>query len=267
VDQRWRHFDYREADGVATVTFTRPEHLNSLTFDVYADLRDLAIELGPRVEEVRVLVIRGTGKGFSSGGDVEEIIGRLLEMDTRAVYEFAHMTGECTRRLREMRQPVVAAVNGVAAGAGAVLATAADFRILAESASFRFLFTRVGISGGDMGIAWLLPRMVGLGRATEILMLGDRISAHEALSMGLANRVVPDDELDAAVEEYVNRLREAAPWGLAMTKEMLNRAAALDYSTAIEMEAWTQTLMMTTRDFREYHDAFTARRPPEFTGR
>lgn len=267
MDQRWRHFEYREADGVATVTFTRPEHLNSLTFEVYADLRDLAIELGARVDEVRILVIRGTGKGFSSGGDVEEIIGRLLAMDTRAVYEFAHMTGECTRRLREMRQPVIAAVNGVAAGAGAVLATAADFRLLAESASFRFLFTRVGISGGDMGIAWLLPRMVGLGRATEILMLGDRISAHEALTIGLANRVVPDDELDSAVEGYVNRLKEAAPWGLAMTKEMLNRGAALDYSTAIEMEAWTQTLMMTTRDFREYQDAFTARRPPEFTGR
>jgi enoyl-CoA hydratase/carnithine racemase len=177
------------------------------------------------------------------------------------------MTGACVRNLREMPQAVIAAVNGIAAGAGAVLAAASDIRLLEESASFRFLFTKVGISGGDLGICWLLPRLVGLGRATEILMLGDRIGSHEALQMGLATRVVPDDELDAAVEDYVRRLQEVAPWGLAMTKEMLNRAASMDYSSAVEMEAWTQTLLMTAGDFREFHAGFTGKRRPVFRGR
>ena len=264
---RWKHFDYSEAEGVATVTFTRPDRLNSLTFDVYADIRDLSAELKARMDEVRVLVFRGTGRGFCSGGDVEEIIGELLKMDTRGVYDFARMTGACVRNLREMPQAVIAGVNGIAAGAGAVLAAASDIRLLAESASFRFLFTKVGISGGDMGICWLLPRLVGLGRATEILMLGDRIGSHEALQMGLATRVVPDDELDAAVEDYVRRLQEVAPWGLAMTKEMLNRAASMDYSSAVEMEAWTQTLLMTAGDFREFHAGFIGKRRPVFRGR
>lgn len=252
---------------MATVTFNRPERLNSITFDVYADIRDLTAELKRRMDEVRVLVLRGEGRGFCSGGDVEEIIGELLKTDSRGVHDFAKMTGECTRNLREMPQPVVAAINGIAAGAGAVLAAASDFRIMAEPAYFRFLFTKVGISGGDMGVCWLLPRLVGLGRATEILMLGDKVLAPDALAMGLANRVVPEGELDSTVADYVARIKEAAPWGVAMTKEMLNRAAAMDYSSAIEMEAWTQTLMMTAHDFREFHAGFTARRKPHFTGR
>jgi enoyl-CoA hydratase/carnithine racemase len=177
------------------------------------------------------------------------------------------MTGACVRNLREMPQPVIAAVNGIAAGAGAVLATAADIRLLAESASFQFLFTKVGISGGDMGICWMLPRLVGLGRATELLMLGERIDAPTALAYGLATRVMPDTELDAEVSRQVERLLALAPWGLAMTKEMLNRAASMDYSSAVEMEAWTQTLLMTASDFREFHAGFTQKRRPKFTGR
>jgi len=190
--KRWEHFDYEERDGVATLTFSRPERLNALTFQVYADIRDLTDSLRHR-EDVRVFVIRGRGRGFCSGGDVDEIIGGLLKMGTRDVYEFARMTGECVRNLREMPQPVIAAVNGVAAGAGAVLAAAADIRVLASSASFRFLFTSVGLSGGDMGICWLLPRIIGLGRATEALMLGGKISSEEALAWGLASRVVSDE--------------------------------------------------------------------------
>ena len=264
---RWRHFDYDETDGVATLTFSRPERLNSLTFDIYADIRDLTRELRARTGEVRVLVIRGQGRGFCSGGDVDEIIAQLLKRGIRDVYEFARMTGECVRNLREMPQPVIAAVNGVAAGAGAVLAAAADIRILAASASFRFLFTSVGLSGGDMGICWLLPRIVGLGRATEALLLGGKIGSHEAEAWGLASRVVADDQLDVAVSDYVNRLKELAPWGLAMTKEMVNRGASTDYSTAIELEAFTQTLLMTAEDFREFHAGFTGKRKPAYRGR
>jgi enoyl-CoA hydratase/carnithine racemase len=265
--KRWEHFEYEERDGVATLTFSRPERLNSLTFEVYADIRDLTRELQFRRDEVRVLVIRGQGRGFCSGGDVDEIIGELLRRGTRDVYAFAHMTGECVRNLREMPQPVIAAVNGVAAGAGAVLAAASDIRVLAGSASFRFLFTSVGLSGGDMGICWLLPRIVGLGRATEALLLGGKISSREALSWGLATKVVEDDQLDSAVAEYVVRLKDVAPWGLAMTKEMLNRSASSDYSTAIEMEAFTQSLLMTADDFREFHAGFVGKRKPEFRGR
>ena len=265
--RQWEHFDYEERDGVATLTFSRPDRLNSLTFDVYADVRDLTDSLRSRGDEIRLLVIRGKGRGFCSGGDVDEIIAKLLEMDTRGVYEFARMTGACVRNLREIPQPVIAAVNGIAAGAGAVLAAAADIRILAESASFRYLFTSVGISGGDMGACWLLPRIVGMGRATEILLLGGKITSRDALAWGLASRVVADAELDAAVAEYVTGLKELAPWGLAMTKEMLNRAASTDYSTAIEMEAWTQTLLMRAEDFREFHAGFTGKRRPDFHGR
>ena len=188
-------------------------------------------------------------------------------MGTREVYDFARMTGACVRNLREIPQPVIASVNGIAAGAGAVLAAAADLRILAESASFRFLFTTVGISGGDMGVSWLLPRIVGLGRASEMLLLGGKVTSHEAAAWGLASRVVPDDQLDAVVTEYAGRLKELAPWGLAMTKEMLNRAASTDYSSAIEMDAFTQTLLMTADDFREFHAGFMEKRKPEFHGR
>jgi enoyl-CoA hydratase/carnithine racemase len=267
MDTRWRHFDYVEQDGVGTLTFSRPERLNSLTFEIYADIRDLTAELKGRLDEVRVLVLRGTGRGFCSGGDVEEIIGELLRRDTRGVYDFARMTGACVRNLREMPQPVIAALNGVAAGAGAVLAAAADVRVMAESASIRFLFTRVGISGGDMGVCWLLPRLVGLGRASEMLMLGAPIKAEQALAAGLVSRVVPDPELEDAVSEYVAQFVQVAPWGLAMTKEMLNRAASMDYSSAVEMEAWTQTLLMTAADFREFHAGFTGKRKPVFKGR
>ncbi len=264
--KRWEHFEYDEREGVATLTFSRPERLNALTFEVYADIRDLTDSLRKR-QDVRVLVLRGEGRGFCSGGDVDEIIAELIKKGTRDVYEFARMTGACVRNLREIPQPVIAAVNGIAAGAGAVLATAADIRVLAESASLRFLFTSVGLSGGDMGVCWLLPRIVGLGRATEILLLGGAIGSHEAQAWGLASRVVPDDQLDAVVADYVARLKELAPWGLAMTKEMLNRAASTDYSSAIEMEAFTQTLLMTAEDFREFHAGFTGKRKPQFRGR
>jgi enoyl-CoA hydratase/carnithine racemase len=197
--QEWQHFDLSVEDGVATLTFTRPDRLNALTFNVYADLRDLLSEL-PHREDIKVLVIRGQGRGFCSGGDVDEIIGALLSIDSKGMLDFTRMTGAVVQGLRDAPQPVIAAVNGVAAGAGAVLALASDFRIMVKEASFRLLFTSVGLSGADMGIAYLLPRMVGLSRATSMLMLGDPIGAEEAGELGLAYAVVDADGLDDAAQ-------------------------------------------------------------------
>src|SRR5438132_2802395 len=185
----WEHLDFSVAEGVATITLNRPERLNALTLEVYADLRDLFTEL-PHREDVRAAIITGTGRGFCSGGDVHEIIGALLAENTHRTMEFTRMTGSVVQRMRECPLPVIAAVNGVAAGAGAVIALAADFRLLARSASFEFLFTKVGLAGADMGSAYLLPRIVGLGRATELLMLGEKVDAERAIELGLAGEVV-----------------------------------------------------------------------------
>jgi hypothetical protein len=226
--------------------------------------QQLAMSRLRAVEFGRSVVVAATS-GISAVVAPDGSVHRSSELFTPAVFveEIAQRRSTTVaERLGAWPEWLLAAV-----GAGAVLAAASDIRLLKESASFRFLFTKVGISGGDMGICWLLPRLVGLGRATEILMLGDRIGSHEALQMGLATRVVPDGDLDAAVEDYVRRFQEVAPWGLAMTKEMLNRAASMDYSSAVEMEAWTQTLLMTAGDFREFHAGFTGKRRPVFRGR
>jgi enoyl-CoA hydratase/carnithine racemase len=263
---RPQHFEYSESDGIARVTFSRPSSLNSLTFGTYEDLRDVAAELAGR-DDIHVLVISGSGRGFCSGGDVNEIIGGLLGKSTRDIYNFAKLTGAVVRNLRDMPQPVIAGVNGIAAGAGAVIAAACDLRILSRSATFQFLFAKVGLSGGDMGITWLLPRIVGLGRASQLLLLGGRIGAETALSYGLATEVVDDAALETTIEGYVDQLKELSPWGLRMTKEMLNRSASVDYSTAVEMEAWTQSLLMTASDFSEFHNAFLEKRKPVYRGR
>src|SRR6266516_5507837 len=195
--EHWRNFAFGIEDGVATVTFGRPEKLNALTFEAYADLRDLLAEL-PHRDDARVLVITGTGRGFCSGGDVHEIIGRLLEMEPRELLEFTRMTGAVVQGMRECPVPIVASVNGGAAGAGAVIALAADLRILARSATFAFLFTKVGLAGADMGSAYLLPRVVGLGRATERLLFGEKVEAERAVQIGLAGEMVDDDRLATA---------------------------------------------------------------------
>src|ERR671916_1037692 len=207
ITTRWDHFGFEVSRGVATLTFARPEKLNALTFDVYADLRDLVAEL-PHRGDARVLVLTGEGRGFCSGGDVEEIIGALQRMEAAELLEFTRMTGAVVKALRECPLPVIAAVNGIAAGAGSVLALASDFRLLARSAAFAFLFTRVGLAGADMGSAYLLPRIVGLGRATELLILGDKLSAEDALRIGLASQVVEDSELSGATEALARRLAD-----------------------------------------------------------
>ena len=262
----WDNFRFEIDGGVATVTFDRPEKLNALTFEVYADLRDLLGEIEHR-DDVRVLVLTGTGRGFCSGGDVEEIIGSLVEMGSKGLLEFTRMTGSVVERMRRLPMPVVAAVNGVAAGAGAVIALAADLRILSESASFHFLFTKVGLAGADMGSAYLLPRVVGLGRATELLLLGERVDAERAMSIGLASRVVADAELADEAGHLAHDLASGPTLAYGATKVLISRELDMDLGSAIEMEAFTQALLMTTEDHVEFYRAFTGKRPPRWEGR
>jgi enoyl-CoA hydratase/carnithine racemase len=262
----YRGFDWRVEDGVGTVTFTRPDKLNSLTFEIYAELERLAWECQTD-DAVRVLVLAGTGKGFCSGGDVHEIIGELFRRDVKGMLQFTRMTGAVVRNLRLLEKPVIAALNGIAAGAGSVLALAADFRVMAESARFAFLFTRVGLTGADMGAAVLLPRVVGFGRATELLMLGDTIDAATAERYGLAYRVVPGDRLVEETRALARRLADGPGQALAMTKRMLNNEWGMDLVSAIEAEAQAQALLLMAEDHKEFYRAFTEKRPPRFTGR
>lgn len=266
LTERWEHFRYEEGDGVATVTLDRPEKLNPLTFESYADLRDLLAEL-PHHQDVRVLVIRGEGKGFCGGGDVNEIIGELIGMEPRDLMRFTKMTGDVIRAMRECPVPIITAIHGIAAGAGAVVALASDFRVVSASGRFAFLFTKVGLSGGDMGAAYLLPRVVGLGRATELLMLGDTIDAATADRYGLVSRLVADDEIGAAVAELAGRLASGPTLAYAQTKSLLTRELDMPMSAAMELDAMTQALLMTTQDHAEFHAAFNAKRPPNWQGR
>lgn len=262
----WEHFEFAVDHGVATVTFDRPEKLNALTFDVYADFRDLLVEVEHR-QDVRVLVVTGSGKGFCSGGDVNDIIGRLLDMDTRGLLEFTRMTGAVVENMRRLPMPIIASVNGVAAGAGSVIALAADLRLLAASSSFHFLFTRVGLAGADMGSAYLLPRVVGLGRATELLLLGERVEPADAVAIGLASRVVEDERLAAETAELARRLADGPSLAYGATKILLSRELDMDLGSSIELEAFTQALLMTTEDHAEFYRAFTGKRDPRWKGR
>ena len=266
LTESWKHFGFAIDAGVATLTFSRPEKLNALTFEVYADLHDLLSEL-PQYQDVRVLVITGTGRGFCSGGDVNAIIGELLQMEAGQRLEFTRMTGTVTQQMRESPVPIIAAVNGVAAGAGAVIALAADFRVLARSATFAFLFTRVGLSGADMGSAYLLPRLIGLGRATELLMLGDTVTADQALAIGLATRVVDDRELATASTELARRLADGPRQAYASTKTLVSRELDMGLTASLELDAVTQALLMATVDHAEFYAAFRDGRQPKWSGR
>ncbi|MFN2390108.1 MAG: enoyl-CoA hydratase family protein [Actinomycetota bacterium] len=263
---KWKHFRLDVADAVATITFDRPDQLNALTFEVYADLRDLLREL-PQRDDAKVLVITGEGRGFCSGGDVHEIIGELLKSDQDRLLEFTRMTGAVVQNMRECPLPVIASINGIAAGAGSVIALAADFRVLARSASFAFLFTKVGLAGADMGSAYLLPRMVGLSKATELLMLGESIDAATINALGLAHRVVDDSELGSATEGLARSLAEGPSLAYANTKRLLSRELDMDLAGALELEATTQALLMTTADHAEFYEAFIEGRKPHWTGK
>lgn len=251
------------ATSVATITLNRPERLNALTFEVYTELRDTfrALDTEPGV---RAVVITGAGRAFCTGGDVEDIIGALFSRGPTELLEFTRLTGDLILAIRQCRRPVVAALNGTVAGAGAVIAAASDIRIAAEGAKIAFLFSRVGLTGADMGAAWLLPRIVGLAHASELLLLGDFITAERAAAIGLYNRVVPGDRLMAEATEVAARLARGPSAAHGVTKQALNQEAAMDLAAAIEHEARVQAECMQHPDFREAYDAFTAKREPRF---
>ncbi len=239
-----KSFLYELKNGVGTVTLNRPDKLNALTFDVYRELTDFfATET-----EARVLVVTGAGRGFCSGGDVNDIIGPLLKMDAQGLLEFTRLTCALIRNIRLCRKPVIAAVNGVCAGAGAVIATACDIRLAVATAKFAFLFTKVGLSGADMGAAYLLPRLIGFGRASELLMTGAFIDAAEAHRIGLVNRICSMDE----AARFAATLAQGPAYGLAVTKEMLNASLSASWHDALDEEARAQALCMSMMDFKEF---------------
>jgi enoyl-CoA hydratase/carnithine racemase len=258
-------FRYSEEGPVATLRLDRPDCLNALTFEVYRELIETFRGLAAR-DDVRAVVITGTGRAFCTGGDVQDIIGKLLDRSADELLAFTRMTCDLVAAIRTCPKPVVAQLNGTVAGAGAAVAVAADFRVAADTARIAFLFVKVGLSGADMGMAHLLPRLVGLSRATELLMTGEFVSPEEALRIGLYHRVVPPAELAQETAALVHRLVRGPAAGLAATKDALNREMHMDLAQALELEATIQARLMQAPDFREGFAAFMARRPPRFSG-
>jgi enoyl-CoA hydratase/carnithine racemase len=266
-----RSFRYEERARVGVITLTRPDRFNALTFEVYRELTDLFLVLDRRGQEpegARALVLQGEGRAFCSGGDVEDIITRLFARDTEGLLRFTRMTGELIHAMRRCKLPIVASVKRVAAGAGAVMALASDLRVMGQGSFFSFLFPQVGLSGADMGASWLLPRVVGLGNASEILLIGDRVPADRCLQMGLANRVVPDepdrDAVDRAAFELAARIAAGPHFANRMTKTMLQQEQDMSFTDAIEAEAQAQTLCMQHPDFQEADRARQDKRPPRW---
>lgn len=259
----YESFVYEFDEGIATVSLNDPDIYNALTFQTYEELESLTREIS-RDEAVKVLVLTGKGKAFCSGGSVHEIIGKLLEMKADALYDFTRLSCDVIKNMRNLRKPIIAAVNGIAAGAGAMLALASDLRILSDKAKFAFLFVKVGLAGADMGALYLLPRIVGQGRATELLFLGDSIDAQEAHRIGLANRVVPHETLMEEVYKLARRLKDGPLYALGVTKELFKMEAHLDLEAALETEAMAQARCMQTPDFQEGYQAFLEKRPPRF---
>jgi enoyl-CoA hydratase/carnithine racemase len=256
-------FLYEERGPIAVITLNREERLNSLTFEVYRELTDTLAALRSR-DAVRVVVITGRGRGFCSGGDVEEIIGELFKRDMGGLLEFTRMTCELIRNIRTLNKPVIASLNGTVAGAGAVIALACDLRIAAHTAKIAFLFVKVGLAGADMGAAFLLPRIVGPSKATEILYTGDFLTADDAGRVGLYNRVVQLSELEAETMKWAEQLAAGPAFALGMTKTALNRELDMSLEKALEAESEAQALCMLNPDFREAYQAFIEKRRPEF---
>jgi enoyl-CoA hydratase/carnithine racemase len=250
--------------GVAEITLDRPDKLNALTFEVYRELANTFEAL--ERPDVRAVVITGRGRGFCSGGDVEGIIAELFERDAAGLLDFTRATGRLIQAICQVRRPVIAAVNGVCVGAGAVIAAACDMRIAAASARFGYIFPKVGLCGADMGAAFLLPRIVGRGRAAELLYFGDIIDAPTALSMGLVNRVVADDACLSTARDWARRLAKGPAFAHAMTKQMLESEHGMSLAAAIDAEAQAQAICMAHPDFRTAYDANKQKQPPRFAG-
>jgi enoyl-CoA hydratase/carnithine racemase len=254
-----KSFRYAENERVATITLSRPDRLNALTFEIYRELTDTFRALQDR-REVASVIITGEGRGFCSGGDVNDIIGQLMDCDMAGLLEFTRMTCELVGNIRKLRKPVIAALNGVVAGAGAMIALASDLRIASPEARIAFLFVKVGLSGADMGAAYLLPRVIGLSKATELLFTGDFVTAAEAEKIGLYNRVVASEELISEAQRWAGRLAEGPGFGLAITKEMLNQEFNMGLNEALEAEAQAQAICMQHPDYNEAYRAFVEKR-------
>jgi enoyl-CoA hydratase/carnithine racemase len=261
---RYTDIDYTVEDGLATVRLNHPEVLNAITFQTYEELERVWLDIG-RDDAVKAAVLTGTGKGFCSGGSVTGIIEELLKRDAKGLYDFTRMTCNVTQNMKRLRKPIIAAVNGIAAGAGAVLALACDLRVVSSAAKFHFLFVKVGLAGADMGAAYLLPRIVGMGRATELLYYGRPVDAEEAYRIGLANWVVPPEQvLDVAKEKARQLINEGPLYAIGKTKELINNEADMDLDTALETEALAQAFLMLAPEFHEGYKAFMEKRKPQF---
>ena len=260
-----KHFQWTFADGVATVTLNRPERKNPLTFDSYAELRDTFRAL-VYVSAVKAVVVRGAGGNFCSGGDVHEIIGPLVRMEMPELLAFTRMTGDLVKAMRGAPQPIIAAVNGVCAGAGAIMAMSADIRLGTPDAKTAFLFNRVGLAGCDMGACAILPRIIGQGRASELLFYGRSMGAEEGERWGFFNKVVPAADLDKEAQAWAAKLVAGPAFANAMTKNQLNQEWSMSLDMAIEAEAQAQAICMQTKDFERAYTAFVAKQTPVFEG-
>jgi len=260
-----QHFLWQFRDGVATITLNRPERKNPLTFESYAELRDLFRQL-VYADDVNAVVITGAGNNFCSGGDVHEIIGPLTRMNMKQLLAFTRMTGDLVKAMRACRQPVIAAVDGICVGAGAIIAMASDLRYATPDASVAFLFTRVGLAGCDMGACAILPRIIGHGRASELLYTGRSMSAEEGERWGFFNAICSRDELEPTAAGMARRLASGPNFAHGITKTMLHQEWNMSIDQAIEAEAQAQAICMQTADFRIAYDAFVARGKPAFTG-
>jgi enoyl-CoA hydratase/carnithine racemase len=259
------HFRWDFADAVATITLDRPERKNPLTFESYAELRDTFRALA-YAQEVKAVVVAGAGGNFSSGGDVHEIIGPLTKMDMPGLLAFTRMTGDLVKAMRACPQPIVAAVEGVCAGAGAILAMASDLRLATPGAKTAFLFTCVGLAGCDMGACAILPRIVGQGRAADLLYTGRFMTAEEGERWGFFNRIVEPERLPEETHALARELAGGPTFAHSITKTQLNQEWNVSLETAIEMEAQAQAICMATNDFRRAFEAFAAKRTPVFEG-
>jgi enoyl-CoA hydratase/carnithine racemase len=264
-DYQAQHFGWSVRDRVGWITLNRPERKNPLTFDSYAELRDLMRAL-PYATDLKVIVISGAGENFCSGGDVQEIIGPLTRMGMPEILNFTRMTGDLVKGMRACPQPIIAAVDGVCAGAGAILTMASDIRLSTPRSKTAFLFTRVGLAGCDMGACAILPRIIGHGRAAELLLSGRSMGAEEALACGFYSRLHAVEELHAAAAQLAQELAQGPTFAHGMTKTMLNQEWSMGLEQALESEAQAQAVCMKTEDFRRAYEAFTAKQRPTFEG-